>query len=291
MRFGLYSNITRDVGFSIANQCADLLLKYGATPVFEKEFECNEFVVKKTGVEFDDLSSCDLIISIGGDGTLLSVVSKYRQWGIPFVGINKGSIGFLTEIELDRIEESIVKLINSDYTICNRFQLKCKVIDKDDKLKGEYICLNDFVVTHGDHLNIIKMQVWIDGQYVERFYGDGIVVATPTGSTAYSLAAGGPILMPEIKNILLTPLNPHTLQASRYCLNYKSTIEIRFENFEYAPIISPDGRTGVDLAPHDRIIITGCEDFIKTVNMGYSGFFETVRSKIAARGIFYEHKK
>lgn len=291
MRLGIFSNETRDNNYEIANLCARLILKHGAVPVFDEEFKDSELIERIPGVVFDNFSTCDLIISIGGDGTLLNVVSRYRQYQVPFVGINKGSIGFLTEIEIDRIEESIVILINKDYTLCERFQLLCKVKNSEGEIKGEYICLNDCVVTRGSHLNIVKMQLWIDDQYVERFYGDGIIVSTPTGSTAYSLAAGGPILMPNMKNMLVTPLNPHTLQASRYCISYKSKIEIKLDNFEHAPIISPDGYLGVDLEPHDTIEITGYDTPIRTVSMGYSGFFETVRSKIAARGNFYEFKK
>lgn len=291
MRLGLFSNITRDIDYSIANQCAKLILKHGGIPVFEKDIEQPELIDRIDGVIFDDLSTCDVIISIGGDGTLLNVVSKYRQYEIPFVGINKGSIGFLTEIEIDNIEDSIVRLLNSNFKICERNQLQCKVFNKDGVFKDEYLCLNDCVVTRGVHLNIIKMELWIDGQYVEKFYGDGMVISTPTGSTAYSLAAGGPILMPDMKNMIVTPLNPHTLQGSKYCISDKSVIEIKLDDFEHAPIISPDGRMGVDLEPNDRIVITGYSTPIKTAVMGYSGFFETVRSKISARGIFYEHKK
>lgn len=291
MRLGIHSNNTRDKDYSIANLCAELIIKHNATPVFDPCLEANELIVRRDGVVFDEFTTCDLIISIGGDGTLLTVVSKYRHCQVPFVGINKGSIGFLTDIEIDRLEESIIKLVNGDYKICERLQLICKVIDVDGNTKEEYLCLNDCVVTRGVHLNIIKVQLWIDDHYVENFYGDGIVISTPTGSTAYSLAAGGPILMPHMKNMLVTPLNPHTLQNTKYCLSENSVIEIRFEKFEHAPIISPDGREGVDIAQNDRIVITGCEVPIKTIDMGYSGFFETVRSKISARGSFYEHKK
>lgn len=291
MRLGISSNISRDIDFEIANQCAETILKYGSVPVFEKEYENNPLIKDINGIMFDDLSTCDMIISIGGDGTLLRVVSKYRNYKIPFVGINKGSIGFLTDIETTRIDESISKIINGDYKICERIQLICRVFDKDNNLKDEYICLNDCVVTRGINLNIVKMELWIDGQYVEKFYGDGLVISTPTGSTAYSLAAGGSILMPHMKNILVTPLNPHTLQASKYCLSDKSVINIVLDNSEHEPIISPDGRNGVDLEAFDRIEITGYEIPIRTVDMGYSGFFETVRSKISARGNFYELKK
>ncbi len=291
MRLGIYSNISRDTDYEIANLCASNILELGGVPVFEESFKDEPLILKNDGIEFGSFKDCDVIISIGGDGTLLTVVSKYREFGVPFVGINKGSIGFLTEIDVSMVKESIRKIFDKDYEILNRLQLLCRVFDKDGNLKFEEICLNDCVVTRGAKLNIVKMDLFIDGQYVEKFYGDGIIVSTPTGSTAYSLAAGGPILMPNMKNMIVTPLCPHTLQRSSYCIDEKSVVEIRLGDFETAPIISPDGRNCPELKPHDTIMITGYESTIKTVMLGYSGFFETVRSKITARGSFYEHKK
>lgn len=291
MRLGIYSNISRDTNYEIANLCASVILELGSVPVFEEGFKDEDLIIKSEGVEFGSLSNSDVIISIGGDGTLLSVISRYREYGIPFVGVNKGSIGFLTEIDVSSLKDSIKKIIDGDYEILNRLQLLCQVYDKNGGLKFEEVCLNDCVVTRGAKLNIVKMDLYIDGQYVEKFYGDGIIVSTPTGSTAYTLAAGGPILMPDMKNMIVTPLCPHTLQRSSYCINEKSVVEIRLGDFETAPIISPDGRNCPDLKPYDTIKITGYESVIKTVMLGYSGFFETVRSKITARGSFYEHKK
>lgn len=291
MVFGICSNISRDTDYKIANLCADVILELGSQPVFENDLKASSLIIEKDGVSFGSFDDADVIISIGGDGTLLSVVSRYRDLNIPFIGINKGSIGFLTEIDVEDIRESFKLIIDGKYDILERLQLLCEVYDKDGNRKDGHICLNDCVVTRGAKLNIVKMDLFIDGQYVEKFYGDGIIVSTPTGSTAYTLAAGGPILMPGMKNMIVTPLCPHTLQRSSYCISDKSVIEIKLGDFETAPIISPDGRSGVILEPFDTIKITGYESTIKTVMLGKSGFFETVRSKITARGSFYEHKK
>ncbi|MBO7452067.1 MAG: NAD(+)/NADH kinase [Clostridiales bacterium] len=291
MRFGICSNISRDTDYLIANECAGIITELGGEVVFEKELKSKELINVKEGIVFDSFVGCDVIISIGGDGTLLSVVSAYRDLDIPFIGINKGSIGFLTDIDVPKIYDSIKKIMNGEYEILERLQLCCEVYNKDNILKDKYICLNDCVVTRGAKLNIVKMDLFIDGQYVEKFYGDGIIVSTPTGSTAYTLAAGGPILMPGMRNMIVTPLCPHTLQRSSYCISDQSVIEIKLGDFETCPIISPDGKNGVALEPYDTIKIMGNESSIKTVMLGESGFFETVRSKITARGSFYEYKK
>ena len=288
---GIFSNSSRDIGYEIANRCAAFFSEHGSVAIFERELSGDPDIKAGANIRFDDFKGCDVIISIGGDGTLLSAVSKYRDLDIPFIGINKGSIGFLTDIDVPVLDECLHKILEGRYEILERSQLFCQVISEDGRVRDEFACLNDCVVTRGAKLNIVKMDLFIDGQYVEKFYGDGIIVSTPTGSTAYSLAAGGPILMPHMKNMIVTPLCPHTLQSSGYCLADSSVIEIKLGEFESAPIISGDGRTSVELLKNDTIRITGYESTIKTIMLGNAGFFETVRKKITARGSFYEHKK
>ena len=117
MRLGIYSNISRDTDYEIANLCASNILELGGVPVFEESFKDEPLILKNDGIEFGSFKDCDVIISIGGDGTLLTVVSKYREFGVPFVGINKGSIGFLTEIDVSMVKESIRKIFDKDYEI------------------------------------------------------------------------------------------------------------------------------------------------------------------------------
>lgn len=291
MRLGIFSNISRDIRYEIAASCADIIADRGSVTVFPESMKDQDVIKDKKNVEFGSFENCDVIISIGGDGTLLSAVSEYRDLDIPFIGINKGSIGFLTEIDVPDLESDLDKVLNGQYEIAERSQLYVEIIGEDGIVREDFVCLNDCVVTRGAKLNIVKMDLWIDGQYVEKFYGDGIIVSTPTGSTAYSLAAGGPILMPHMRNMIVTPLCPHTLQRSGYCLTNSDVIEIKLQEFESAPIISGDGRTNLELKQNDTVRITGYKSSIKTITLGKQGFFETVRSKISARGSFYEHKK
>lgn len=294
MRIGIYSNGSRDNGFEVALKTAHIVSSKGAKPVFDLDnikpsnFGDNENI---SDIHFGEFKDCDLIISIGGDGTFLSVIARYRDLNIPFIGINKGSIGFLTEIEENNIEDCIELLVSGKYKIIERIQLLAKLYDKDNNLKAEEICLNDVSVLRGAKPHITKLELSIDGEKVEKFYGDGIVVATPTGSTAYTLAAGGPLLMPSMNTMLITPLCSHTLQNTSYVIGPESYIEIALGEFESTPIICPDGREFPVVEPNDKLIIKKYDHTIKTINLGITGFFHNVRRKIVARGSFYENSQ
>ena len=278
MRFGIHSNKTRDLGYEVAQELASVMLSHGHVPVF-REYMKESSIGRLGGVEFGGFADCDIIFTIGGDGTFLGVISDYRELGVPFVGVNKGSIGFLTQITEGR------------YNIIERMQLTAELYDSQGNLKGHDVCLNDVAVLRGDKPHIVKLSLYIDHERVERFYGDGLVVATPTGSTAYTLAAGGPLLMPGMDNIIITPLCPHTLQSTSYVIGPESEVEIRLGNFETIPIVTHDGHDFPTLSPYDIIRIRKHPSKVKTVDLGYTGFFQNVRRKIVARGSFYENSQ
>ncbi|SMC34397.1 NAD+ kinase [Oscillospiraceae bacterium] len=290
MRFGIHSNKTRDLGYEVAQELASVMLSHGHVPVF-REYMQDTALGRMGGVEFGGFADCDIIFTIGGDGTFLGVISDYRELGVPFVGVNKGSIGFLTQISEDSMEDAITRITEGRYNIIERMQLSAELYDSQGNLKGHDVCLNDVAVLRGDKPHIVKLSLYIDHERVERFYGDGLVVATPTGSTAYTLAAGGPLLMPGMDNIIITPLCPHTLQSTSYVIGPDSEVEIRLGNFETIPIVTPDGHEFPTLSPYDVIRIRKHPSKVKTVDLGYTGFFQNVRRKIVARGSFYENSQ
>lgn len=272
MRIGIVTNPSRDLNFETTNMICEYLNSKGIIAVREG----------------DTFEGCDFIFSIGGDGTLLSAVSNYRDLNIPFVGINRGSIGFLTEVEVSNCKDAIDRLISNDYSIISRVQLNVTVVNKDNETIYSDRCLNDCVISRGAELHIAKMRLNIDNQLVEKFYGDGLIFSTPTGSTAYSLAAGGPILMPEMKNIIITPICSHALQNPCYCLGLNSNIMVQIDGDNSNLVICPDGRDTFCVGHGDKVYITGDEQRIQMVTFDYSEFFKTIRAKISKRGIFYE---
>ena len=293
MNYGICSNGSRDTGYETAIKTAKILIDLGATPVFETGMaeECPA-LKDIAGVVFADFAQTNIktIISIGGDGTFLSKVAQYRDLDTEFVGVNLGSIGFLNEILLEDLENDLAKLVSGNYDTIDRTQLKCDVYDKDGVLKGSSVCLNDIIIVRGAKPHITTLVLSIDGQIIERFRGDGLVVATATGSSAYSLSAGGPILMPNMKDIIVTPICSHTLNGYTYVATSESEIKISLETIESAPLICPDGRDFVDLESYDSIIIKRYDKVLKTVCLKKDSFFSNVRKKIVQRGYFYENR-
>ena len=293
MNYGICSNGSRDTGYETAIKTAQILSGLGAVPVFETSMDETCPKLKEIpGVVFADFPKTDLkaIISIGGDGTFLSKVAKYRELDTEFVGINLGSIGFLNEIMIDDIEKDLAQLVSGDYDTIDRTQLICEVFDKDGKLKGTSVCLNDIIIVRGAKPHITTLVLSIDGQIIERFRGDGLVVSTATGSSAYSLSAGGPILMPNMKDIIVTPICSHTLNGYTYVATSESEIRISLEEIESAPLICPDGRDFVDLESYDYVVIRRYDKVLKTVCLKKDSFFSNVRKKIVQRGYFYENR-
>ncbi len=293
MNYGICSNGSRDTGYETAIKTAQILSGLGAVPVFETGMDeiCPK-LKEIQGVVFADFPKTDLkaIISIGGDGTFLSKVAKYRELDTEFVGINLGSIGFLNEIMIDDIEKDLAQLVSGDYDTIDRTQLICEVFDKEGKLKGTSVCLNDIIIVRGAKPHITTLVLSIDGQIIERFRGDGLVVSTATGSSAYSLSAGGPILMPNMKDIIVTPICSHTLNGYTYVATSESEIRIGLEEIESAPLICPDGRDFVDLESYDYVVIRRYDKVLKTVCLKKDSFFSNVRKKIVQRGYFYENR-
>ncbi len=293
MNYGICSNGSRDTGYETAVRTAELISSRGHTPVFEPGMdEACPKLKNIPGVIFEDFFKTNIqtIISIGGDGTFLSVVAKYRDLDTEFIGVNKGSIGFLTEIVVDELEQDIDKLLAGEYNTIDRTQLKCEVFNKDGVLKGSCICLNDIIIVRGAKPHITKLELAIDGQIIERFYGDGLVIATATGSSAYSLSAGGPILMPGMKDIIVTPICSHTLNGYTYVATPESEIRIGLDRVETVPLICPDGRDFVDLESYDYITIKRYDKVLKTATVKKDNFFSDVRKKIVQRGTFYENR-
>ena len=290
MKIGLFVNTNRDKDYECASRAVDAILKCGAVPVLRPHDEA-VYPHKTDGLLFDrfDKAGLDVVISIGGDGTFLAMVSELRDIDADFIGINKGSIGFLAQVNADDIEDSIRSIASHDYNTIARSRLFVRVYNRNGELKGEDVCLNDCAISRGAKLHVTKLLLKINGQNVERFFGDGLVIATATGSTAYSLSAGGPLVMPDMPDIIITSVCSNTFQDISYVVGPDSTIEVEVEAFETAPIICPDGRDFVAIEPEDRIVITRHNKTVNTIMIGGDSFFNDVRRKLVRRGSFYEN--
>ncbi len=221
----------------------------------------------------------DLVLVLGGDGTLLAAARLLEQIDIPILGINLGSMGFLTEVSLEDIYVNLEKVIVDDFFVEERMRLKAGLIRGED-LIAEFMVLNDVVINKGALARIIDMETVVDGESVTTFNADGLIISTPTGSTAYSLAAGGPIVEPNLDIIIISPICPHTLTNRPLVVSGGSEVEVVLTSDSGRVYLTLDGQEGLSLEEGDRIRIKASERRVKLVRTGHKSFFEVLRTKL-----------
>lgn len=223
------------------------------------------------------IGNADMVFSIGGDGTLLDTVSFVRNSGIPVLGINLGRLGFLSSISRDEILLAVQKVISGDYLIEKRTLLK---LESDRNLFGEFrYALNDLTVTRKDSTALIVIKVYVDGVFLNSYWADGLIVATPTGSTAYSLSSGGPIVAPGSENFVITPLAPHNLTIRPIVISDKSKVSLRVEGRDRQYLVSLDSKTDV-IEPGDELRISRADFSFNLVKIEHKDFYTTIRDKL-----------
>lgn len=189
---------------------------------------------------------CDFAIILGGDGTLLGVARECINYETPLLGVNMGHLGFITEVEVKDVFTALEKIMNKEYTIEDRLMLEAQVI-KDKVKVDKFYCLNDFGITKGMLARIITLKVFVNDEYVDTYNADGIVISTPTGSTAYSLSAGGPILNPKIEAIIITPICCHSLSARSIIISKDEIVKIDVADNSQCVYLTTDGQKDISL--------------------------------------------
>ena len=212
----------------------------------------------------------DLLIAVGGDGTILRAGHLCAPNNIPVLGVNKGRLGFLLQIEEGGWQKMIDQLLLGEYWLENRMMLQAKLMRSGETL-GTWQAVNDVVVARGQYLRPIHLRANIDEQYMTTYVADGLIASTATGSTAYAMAAGGPILPPEVRNILLIPIAPHLSVDRGVVLSEGSTVSITVLSDN--AILSVDGQIPTNLAENDRVDIRAGEDTLKFIRFGDPGYF------------------
>ena len=232
------------------------------------------------GFSRDDIVSLvDLVFVLGGDGTMLNVSRLVAEKGIPILGINLGSLGFITEVNRDEIFSTVDKMLNGGCEIEERLMLSA-AIRRDGKKIADYTVLNDVVINKGALARIIDLETNIDGNYVTTFKADGLIISTPTGSTAYSLSAGGPILYPTLESIVLTPICSHTLTNRPIVLPDHSKIEIIIKSLSEDVFLTLDGQVGFSLRMNDVITINKAHYKTKLLLPFERNYFKVLRTKL-----------
>lgn len=230
-------------------------------------------------VHMNDIgASADLAIVLGGDGTMLSVARALMDDKIPLVGINRGRFGFLTDLTADCMLDGIKKIISGEFSIEQRMLLTASIL-RDGKMIGDGCAMNDVVVSKGSIARLIELEVHIDGLFVYRQRSDGLIIATPTGTTAYSLSAGGPILHPALDAIALVPICPHTLSNRPIAIHGDSKIEITLVHAEDARVHF-DGQLQLSLSQGDKIMVERADKTVPLLHpLGHS-HYDMLRNKL-----------
>ena len=219
----------------------------------------------------------DLLIVLGGDGTLLGIARDINgKYDVPILGINIGNLGFLSSIEIQDLGEALNKIKNGQYNIQNRILLECKSDDENISSKA----LNDVVIARGTLSRMAKFEVYIDKKLYYSFKGDGLIVATPTGSTAYSFSAGGPFVYPDVEVITLTPICPHTRGMQPIVLRSSSEILIKAENYNGEIYLTFDGQEARKIKDNSSIIVKKAQDVSKILLFDNYDYFNVLRKKI-----------
>ena len=229
------------------------------------------------GVEFGNLcSSCDFLITVGGDGTLISTVRRSFKYGIPVLGIHAGRLGFLADIGLEEFESFFVKILNGEYRIDERAILKAKISHKDRKIK--MYAFNDIVLTRESISKMIHIDTYVDKKSFNTYYGDGVIISTPTGSTAYNLSAGGPIIFPMTNVFALTPICPHSLTQRPAILPGEYPIEMSTQDDKALVIV--DGQDMYELHKGQSISIQLAIKRARLIHKREFNYFDVLKEKL-----------
>lgn len=265
-KFYIIANDSKEEADSIAFKIKSYIEQKGKTCILSRETHA---VPKKI----------DGAITLGGDGTLIQAARELLAYNVPLIGVNLGTLGFLTEIEPDQMEHAVDSLIEGNYIVEKRMLLNGKLPNgKEDT------ALNDIVVTRYDSLHIIQFNVYVNGELLNTYQADGMIISTPTGSTAYNLSAGGPIVEPTAELIVLTPICSHALNTSSIILSAEDVIEIelgarRPGECEFAAVAF-DGTDMLKICSGERIVIRKAVETTKLMKLNKISFLETLRKKM-----------
>ncbi|MCH7518344.1 MAG: NAD(+)/NADH kinase [Candidatus Dadabacteria bacterium] len=264
--------------FEITKKLSNWLKERGVEVYVEKEL--GKKIRHPNSIDRTDIPKLvDVILVFGGDGTFLGVAREACKYGTPILGINLGGLGFLTEVTIDELYPMMERIIDGDYEVEDR-QMLITSIRRGKKNIGTYEVLNDVVINKGALARIIDLAIYIEDSHVTTYKADGIILATPTGSTAYSLSAGGPIVHPGIPVTIITPICPHTLTNRPLVVSSEMKVEIKVTTQEPDTYLTLDGQIGVRLKTGDLIEVKRTDTSVKLIKSPFRDFFSILKTKL-----------
>lgn len=272
-RFYIITNDGKDADFEVTMRIKNYIEKHGCVCILAQKDEHLQ-IIKDTVPK-----QCDCAIVIGGDGTLIQAARELLEYHIPLLGVNMGTLGYLTEVEVHHVEQAVSRLMEGEFSVEDRMML-CGVLPDGKK----DLSLNDIVVTRLGSLRVIHFNIYVNEELLNSYQADGVIISTPTGSTAYNLSAGGPIVEPTAEMIVITPICSHALNTSSIVLSAgdRLIIEIgegRNECTEHA-VVSFDGKDSMNVQTGDRIYVERAKYTTKLIKLSKVSFLETLREKM-----------
>jgi len=227
----------------------------------------------------DLATRCDLVVVLGGDGTLLAAARAVRLHSVPILAVNLGNLGFPTAVTMSELYVSLEQILRNEHQIENRKMLEIRVL-RGDSTAATYQALNDAVMNKGAISRIMDFETRVDGKFLNLFKADGLIISTPTGSTAYCLAAGGPIVHPSVDAFIITPICSHTLSNRPLVVSDKSVVEVVVRTEAESVFLTVDGQVGLALHADDRVRCSLSDTHVKLVRPPNKDFYEVLRSKL-----------
>lgn len=283
MTVAVYPNLTRENGFEISSAVIDELETLGIRIIMPSEYK-GKFEGRKISFYNDTeaVKKCDLLIAIGGDGTIIHAAHYISEYDKPVLGINAGTLGFMAGLEKEELS-LLRNLISGEYEIENRMMISARLYDGDE-LIYERNCLNDAVVSRGGNMRLCDFEIASGKSSAISYRADGIIIATPTGSTAYSLSSGGPVVDTSIESIILTPICPHSLFSRSLIFNGESELVLRVRNCDdEKAVFSCDGEAGIEITKDCRIVISKAEKSARIIKIKADGFVDILSKKFIGR--------
>lgn len=282
-KFYVIANSQKDMDFAMADKISEYIIAKGGTCV------CQKRDIGKEGIKYNSADASlipegtECVIVLGGDGTLIQAARDLSSINVPVFGINIGTLGYLTEIDMEQAFPAIDRIMADEYSIDTRMILRGRVYRGDDKLYSD-IALNDIVINRMGSLKIINFDIFVNGEYLITYPADGLIVSTPTGSTAYNLSAGGPIVRPQTDCIVMTPVCPHVLNKSSVIFGGEDVLEVRMTQSRSGVeerVVTFDGTDYINLVSGDRIVISRSDTRASLIRIGKHNFLQILRNKLS----------
>jgi NAD+ kinase len=279
VKIGILLNEQKENAIVFANHLLELLVNKGVTAYLEKRPEPSVKALFQIMTKKEMADAMDIIFVLGGDGTLLAIARELAPTSVPFLGFNLGNLGFLSEAEPEDLTHALDRVISGDYCIEERMMIEAEVI-RDNQVIYRHVALNDIGIGKGSFSRMITTQIEVDGKYLGTYSGDGVILSTPTGSTAYSLSAGGPIVAPYLQAIILTPIAPHTLTARPIVLAPDDHLRISIKSTHQETALTIDGQDCLPLLPGDAVFVGRSQAITRLIKWQERSFFDVVRKKL-----------